>query len=169
MMLGLLLVSLAILAGYIAVMVRKDGIPASVSETFYVLEHPKWFTACMTASAFLLFPPALDAGRPESQFLIFLAVIGMCMAGLFPHFKSGDKALHYAGSAMLLLSSQIWVGCNEPWILLLLAAWAAYVGVRLQRDKEGTLLARLARCRALFWLEITVIVTTYLTAAIGLL
>lgn len=167
-MVTLTLVSLAIIVIYIAVMVCKRGIPASISETYYSLDHPKTFTACMVATALLLLPPALEACGENSQFLIFLGVIGMCITGLFPHFASEEKTLHYTGAAMLFLFSQIWVGCNFPWLLLLWVAWVGYVIYYLRKYRDYPILTRLARCHAAFWAEITVILNTYLTVMIGL-
>ena len=157
--------SMAILIRYIEIVIRKNGVPASVSDTYYSLEHPKVFTACIVSSALLVIPPALEASGETSQFLIFLSAIGMIMAGLFPHFRSCEKTLHYTGAGMLLACSQLWVACNCPWLLLLWVAYAVFLGKCVREtwnEKPVQWAVGLSKRHAMFWAEVTVAATVYL-------
>ena len=53
-MIGLIIMSMLVIAAYTAaVCVKQGGIPSSISATFYKLEHPHWFmaTTWLTAGA----------------------------------------------------------------------------------------------------------------------
>lgn len=155
---------LAVLAGYVWAVAEKYGIPASVSDTYYALEHPKVFTACMAGAAFLTLPAALEASGEASRFLIFLSVAGMMMTGLFPHFKTYEKGLHYTGAGMLFACSQAWVCANAPSALLLWIPLLAWLAVQVKRAyADGAEVMRcLSKEHAMFWAEVTVMATTYL-------
>lgn len=155
---------LAVLAGYVWAVAEKYGIPASVSETYYALERPKAFTACMAGAALLTLPAALEASGENSEFLIFLSVIGMVMVGLFPHFKTYEKGLHYTGAGLLFACSQAWVAANAPGALLLWVPLLAWLAVQVKRARaDGAEVMRyLAKGHAMFWAEVTLMATTYL-------
>ena len=95
----LFLISLFVIAIYIAVVIVKSGVPYSVSDTYYRIEHKKWFTFVMLATGFSLLPVALEVSSESSQFLIFLTIVGITLVGISPNFKGekSERNAHYAG------------------------------------------------------------------------
>ena len=117
-LISLILISLLTIATYTVIVSIKSGIPYSISETYYRINHKKWFTFVMLFTAITLLPAALEYSSEKSQFLIFLSVAGMGIVGLSPNFIHGEKSeqkAHYIGSGMFLIFSQCWVGCNLQW------------------------------------------------------
>lgn len=87
-----MLISLVLIAAYIVYAISAmQGIPWSVSDTYYQLDkwgHPKWlFQAAMIVPAFLLLPAWLDVSPVEIQFLAFLSGAGLIFVGAAPCFK----------------------------------------------------------------------------------
>ena len=166
-MITLILISLLTIATYTAIVTIKSGIPYSISETYYRLNHKKWFTFVMLFTAITLLPAALDNSSENSQFLIFLSVAGMGVVGLSPNFIHGEKSeqiAHYIGSGMLLIFSQCWVGCNLPWAL---TCWIVYIMWIIfnfnKSDSEQSFYNRLVSTKPIFYAEIIVMITVYAT------
>lgn len=158
----LILLSLAIILTYVGVMVKRNGIPYSISDTFYSLEHKGWFGFSMIGTALLLMP-SLIAYTPESyQFLAFLMCAGLIFVGAAPNFKKGlDRPIHIGATCVAALSSQIWVILTQPLLLLLWVAWIAYIGVMLKRNWNGDLWNSFVSCKPLFWAEATAFAMVY--------
>ena len=166
-MITLILISLLTIATYTAIVTIKSGIPYSISETYYRLNHKKWFTFVMLFTAITLLPAALDNSSENSQFLIFLSVAGMGVVGLSPNFIHGEKSeqiAHYIGSGMLLIFSQCWVGCNLPWAL---TCWIVYIMWIIfnfnKSDSEQSFYNKLVSTKPIFYAEIIVMITVYAT------
>ena len=161
------LLSLLTIATYSAIVTIKSGIPYSISETYYRINHKKWFTFVMLFTAITLLPAALDNSSENSQFLIFLSVAGMGVVGLSPNFIHGEKSeqiAHYIGSGMLLIFSQCWVGCNLPWAL---TCWIVYIMWIIfnynKSDPEQSFYNRLVSTKPVFYAELIVMITVYAT------
>lgn len=165
----LILISFMTIATYTAAIVSiKSGIPYSISETYYRICHRKWFTCVMLFTAITILPAALENSSENSQFLIFLSVVSMGIVGLSPNFiygKKSEKMAHYVGSGMLLIFSQCWVSCNLPWALIW---WIVYVmWIVFNFNKSSIELAtydRLVSTKPVFYAELIIILTVYLTA-----
>ncbi len=89
----LFLISLFVIAIYIAVVIVKSGVPYSVSDTYYRIEHKKWFTFVMLATGYSLLPVALEVSSESSQFLIFLTIVGITLVGISPNFKGKNLSV----------------------------------------------------------------------------
>lgn len=166
-MITLILISLLTIATYTAIVTIKSGIPYSISETYYRLNHKKWFTFVMLFTAITLLPAALDNSSENSQFLIFLSVAGMGVVGLSPNFIHREKSeliAHYIGSGMLLIFSQCWVGCNLPWAL---TCWIVYIMWIIfnynKSDPEQSFYNSLVSTKPVFYAELIVMITVYAT------
>lgn len=161
-MIWFVIFSMAWIAAYVtAVCIKSKGIPASISATFYTLEHKAWFLVAMWGTAGLLMPAILEVGKPGTAFLAFLACAGMMAVGAAPNFKAefeGD--VHTAGAALSLLYSQIWVACNCPWSLTL---WAAYLAGTLEAMRRGK---TFMETRPLFWMELCALAGTFISVFI---
>ena len=108
-MILLVLMSFILIAGYVFAMIKKmEEIPYSISDTYYALTHKFWFGLCMIGSGALLLPAAFEASTENSQFLVFLSVVGMIVLGVSPNFRTEQKVPHCIGAAMSLIFSQIW-------------------------------------------------------------
>lgn len=110
------IISALIFAIYTAIVIKKTGgIPYSISETYYRLENPKWFSVCMALDGIAFFGSAVGRTPDTCQFLVFLSLIGVLIITLSPRFKEKKEGIiHYIGTAILLLSSQTWVACTNP-------------------------------------------------------
>lgn len=167
----LFLISLFVIAVYIAVVILKSGIPYSISDTYYRIDRKKWFMFVMIVTGISLLPVALEVSSESSQFLIFLTVVGLSMVGVSPNFKGekSERNTHYAGAIMLLVFSQLWVYFNFKWVLLLWVVYAACILYGLIKKKSGlSFYDDLVNLKPVFWAEITLIITTYLSVFVKL-
>ena len=167
----LFLISLFVIAIYIAVVIVKSGIPYSISDTYYRIDHKKWFTFVMILTGVSLLPVALEVSSESSQFLIFLTVVGLAMVGVSPNFKGekSERNTHYAGAIMLLVFSQIWVWLNFKWILLLWLVYVGYIAYSLIKKKSSSSFYNdLVSLKPVFWAEMALIVSTYIAVYIKL-
>lgn len=164
----LVLLSLLIIAVYTGVMIYKTkGIPYSISATYYSLEHKCLFGACMIACAILLLPIALDVSSEDSQFLIFLSVVGMVMIGVAPNFREKtENVVHVSGATMTLVFSQIWVGCNSWYWLLLWVGFIVYMTVSMKKNWTGNFISVFLKRKPMFWIEVVSLLTVYLTCLV---
>ena len=148
----LILISFLTIATYTTIVSIKSGIPYSISETYYRINHKKWFTFVMLFTAITLLPAALENSSENSQFLIFLSDAGMGIVGLSPNFIYGEKSeqiAHYIGSGMLLIFSQCWVG----WIIFNYN----------KSFPEQSFYNRLVSTKPVFYAELIVMITVYAT------
>ena len=124
---SLTLLSLGCILAYtFSVCIKFKGIPNSISASFYSLEHKWWFRFTMWLTPILLLPAILEISKPNTEFLAFLALVGMIIVGCFPDYTSNkfNYRGHVAGAVMSMVFSQIWIALNYP---IALAAWAVYL------------------------------------------
>lgn len=151
----LILLSIAVILTYVGVMVKRNGIPYSISDTYYSLEHKLWFGFTMTATALLLMPALLSATPENYQFTAFLMCGALLFVGAAPNFKARmDRPVHIVATTIAALNSQIWIALTCPCLLLVWIAWALYVGVRLKQVWNGNLWYSFVLCKPLFWAEV---------------
>lgn len=164
-MLTLTIISALIIASYTAaVCIKVKGIPYSISATFYALEHKWLFGATMIITAGLLMPAILQKTPDSYQLTAFLACVGMIMVGAAPHFKEGlEKEIHTVGAVLCLLFSQVWVLLTCPWLLLVWLGYLAYTVVMMINKWNGNFISSFILTKPMFWVEITALVTTYVT------
>lgn len=163
----LVLLSFLIIAIYTGVMIQREKeIPYSISATYYSLRNKFWFGTCMISASLLLLPSALDVSTEDSQFLVFLLVVGMAVLGVSPNFKTEQKTPHVIGACMSLIFSQIWVGCNAWYWLLLWAVFIVYVIVSMKKNWNGNFIVSFINRKPMFWVEIVSLLTVYLTCLV---
>lgn len=151
----LIILSLLIIVSYVCTMIFRNGIPYSISDTYYSLEHKIWFGFTMILTALLLMPAILDRTPESYQFLAFLMCAGLCFVGVAPNFKAGlDRPVHIVATTIAALCSQTWVALICPWLLLVWLAWLLYIGVRIKQVWNGDLWYSFVRCKPLFWAEV---------------
>lgn len=161
----LILLSILCVAAYTtAVCVKFKGIPYSISETFYKLEHKWWFLLTMWLTAGLLMPAILEVTPGCYQFTAFLACIGMMFVGVAPNFREGiERKVHTAGAIMCILFSQVWVGLTCPWMLLVWVAYLIYTVLAMKKYWKGNFISAFLMTKPMFWVEITALLATYVT------
>lgn len=160
-MIVITLISLTIILAYVGVMVFKNGIPYSVSDTYYSLEHKWAFSVSVILSALLLMPAAFQASTESSEFLVFLFSVGQCLVGTAPHFKGWQHKLHIAGAVLLLICSQVWVGLNHPIVLITWVPYLIFTLISVFRSDRGFIPAVLDT-KPLFWIEVVSFINIYL-------
>lgn len=164
----LVLSSLLLITAYTAVVSYKSGgIPSSISATFYRLKHPYWFCAVMWLTAGLLMPAILEVSTPGTEWIAFLGCAGMLLVGVAPNFREEfEGKVHMGGAVLCLGGSQIWVAFNCPRVLLLWIAYVVYTVVMMTRRVSGSFISDFLRTKPMFWVEVTALVSTYLTILI---
>lgn len=162
-MICLVLVSLLIITSYkAAVCIKGHGVPSSISATFYALDHKLWFWATMWITAGLLMPAILEMTPESYQFTAFLACAGMMLVGAAPNFREGiERSIHVAGAILCLVFSQVWVGFNDPWFLMVWMGYIIPTAYYVYKDYEGSFWDAYMGTKPMFWLEIFALITTY--------
>lgn len=160
----IILSALCIAAYTAAVCIKFGGVPASISDTFYKLEHKVWFGATMWLTAGLLMPAILEVTPDSCQFTAFLACLGMLLIGIAPNFKEGiDRPVHITGAILCILFSQMWVWFMCPWMLLVWVVYLSYTVYAMHRCWKGHLLNAFLATKPMFWVEIAALLATYVT------
>lgn len=164
MILALTIISLGCILAYtLAVCLKFKGIPNSISASFYSLEHKYWFRFTMWVAPMFLLPAILEVSKPNTEFLAFLAIVGMIIVGCFPDYANNkfNKRGHESGAIMTMLFSQVWVACNFPWILFLWLAYVAYTAIMMNESDDSTLKDKFYDTNPLFWIESSCILTVF--------
>lgn len=169
MITALTILSALLIATYTAaVCIKTGGIPYSISETYYKIEHKYWFGSTMVLTACMLMPAILDVTPDSYQFTAFLACAGMIMTGVAPNFREGiDRKIHTAGAVLCLVFSQVWVGLTLPWMLLVWVAYLVYTVWMMARNWTGYFTGSFLSTKPMFWVEITALAATYVTLLIN--
>lgn len=141
---------------------KQGGVPASISATFYKLEHKYWFTLSMWMTALLLMPVAIEVSSQDTMFMAFLACAGMLFVGAAPEFRNEkiEHDIHMYGAVICVAGSQLWVAFNLWWILSLWAVYVVGTGIYMTRV-EGKFKEKFLATKPMFWVEIVALVATY--------
>lgn len=155
------LLSLVVIATYVGIMIKREGIPYSISATYYTLEHRWAFGLSMLLTASLLYTPLQTDGKAENILSAF-ACLGMAITAIAPNFRNkGDKMIHAIGAGMALICSQIYVGMVCP---LLLSSWVIYVCCTvLIMDEDEDFLSEFLSTKPMFWVEVVSLFNIYLS------
>ena len=161
-MIWFVLASMAVMAMYVTAVIEREGIPYSISATYYKLDSPEWFGACMAMAGFAVLPPVLELGNPEWNFLGFIGVGGMLMISVAPNFKEElEGKVHMASAVCCVAGSQLWVLVNQPWMLSLWLAWIIYTIIFMSKHVTGSLWYDFRCSKPMFWVEIVSLITVY--------
>ena len=144
-----LYISIAVFIAYLSAIILRYGVPASISDSYYVLGDNTllsslftWF--CWLTGGFLL-TVWLDGG---GGLLAFLACGGLMFVGTAPLFKSHQKTMHFGSAIVCFVSAYAWLFIND----LILAVISVGVLVAFYFVKKRT-----------FWWEVTAFVTIYIS------
>lgn len=168
----LTIISFVIFITYLAATAKMFGIPASISDTYYLLERRckglGWlFTAFCWIMAGTLLPAWLDGTPVAYQFTAFLSSAGLLFVGAAPQFKLPfTNTVHYGSAAVCCVFSQIWVELTCWWVLLpVWGSFLIYIIVHMVKHKEGTIWNRFVSAKPMFWVEIAAVGATFLAIA----
>lgn len=170
MIILLMLLSLLVIGLYTtAVCIKVKGVPNSISATFYALEHKWWFRFTMWMTPLLLMPAILEVSKDNTEFLAFLALVGMFMVGSAPDYENDpfQRKVHMTGAVICILFSQLWVGFN-CWIVLL-PLWTTYLmytGSNMIIKEVSSLRDKFMETNPMFWIEICSLTTIFITMII---
>ena len=151
------------------VCIKGWGVPYSISATFYALAHKWWFRFSMWLTPLLLMPAILEVSRLGTEFLAFLALVGMIMVGSAPDYARDpfQHKVHVSGAVMCIGFSQAWVALNCWWVILpVWGAYLTYTGIAIRRQKEGVFWYKFYQTKPMFWVEISSLGATYSALAI---
>lgn len=156
--------SLSVIATYVGIMIKREGIPYSISATYYTLEHRWAFGLSMLLTTTFLYTP-LHTDSKTANILSAFACLGMTITAIAPNFRNkGDKVVHAIGAGLALICSQIYVGMVCP---LLLSAWVIYVCCTVFiMDEDENLLSEFLATKPMFWVEVVSLLTIYLSILI---
>lgn len=116
-------------------------LPYAISDFYYLLDTKGWiFVAIMFTQAVLLsvpvlsFPWLVEGLRTSLRLIAWffggVSLTGICMVALAPEFKT-DKTqyrVHFAGSILGMIGSQVWVWFLCPWGFF---GWVPVVGWKI--------------------------------------
>lgn len=114
--------------GYLCFSVRvSDGIPESLSATYYTLGKRGWlFQALVISVGFMLLPAWINESDEGLEWLAFLSCGGLVMTGLAPAFKLRlDGAIHYTSAIVCGIASVAWVLLSGMYPVVI---WWAFIG-----------------------------------------
>ena len=156
------IISIAIIFLYVlSVCIKQKGIPYSISETYYRLEHKLWFLAAMWGTAGFLTPYILENSKDGTEPLAFIGILGMVVVGAAPNFKEKfEGGIHTAGAVMSLVGSQAWVAFNSPDHLIIWLNYILYTIVYMFASK-GSFKERFMKTKPMFWVEISALASTF--------
>lgn len=168
MLTTLFILGALLLITYIATFCFKNRtIPASISETYYLVKKPAIFSVILTASTILITPKMMESISEQYTFLAFLICLSLLLIAAAPNFTKGtQKWIHTIAAIIMLVSSFFYVGYICGWLHLL---WLVYIAgivyhtIRNMRDRIPFYPAFVRTC-PMFWAEILVLVTVFIAA-----
>jgi hypothetical protein len=159
----LLIISFLIFVGYIFIMWKYTGMPESISNSYYLLEHKWVFTMFMYSIGILTLPVMLDIlSGSNLQFLGFIAGAALLFVGAAPAFKGERVATDRFVHKTAALVAAICVECIMVFVLrywyIALAGALAIVYPFIKYPKSRT-----------FWLEVGCFIPAYISLIISVL
>lgn len=136
-----------IMVVYLFSFVGNNGIPASISDTYY-RNNKRWlFSAVLIVAASLAVAPILNHTPESYKFLGFFIVAGIFFVAASPAFKDEFVGKVHCGAAIVLgVAAVVWIALTigVPWLSLLGLA----VGIFNLRN-------------FVFWIEVGILIDVY--------
>ncbi len=144
-----LYISIAVFIAYLSAIMLRYGVPASISDSYYVLGDNTLLSSLFTwfcwLTAITLLPYWLDNG---GGFLSFVACGALGFVGTAPLFKSHQRDIHFGSAIVCFASAYLWLFLND---LTLAVISVAVLGLFAFAKKR------------MFWWEVTAFATIYLS------
>lgn len=136
-----------IMVVYLFSFVGNNGIPTSISDTYY-RNNKRWlFSAVLIVAASLALAPILNHTPESYKFLGFFIVAGIFFVAASPAFKDEFVGKVHCGAAIVLgVAAVVWIALTigVPWLSLLGLA----VGIFNLRN-------------FVFWIEVGILIDVY--------
>lgn len=117
-MIAFFIVSLLVILAYVGGIVWRYGVPASISESYYLLPKnlgkPLFYGFCvLTALPLMIYWFDITKDQPD-QFLVFLACVPLAFVGVSGAFKEGGPTarMHFLSASLCAVFSQIWIALH---------------------------------------------------------
>lgn len=146
-MVALFYFSILVTASYLIYTVIKQGIPESLSATYYTLGSEGWMFQMVTGVlGFSLFPVWVEVSEPEHQWMAFLSCSALLFVSSAPSFRIPLQGfVHYTFAVICCVCAVCWQMANALYDVLLVFAFL-FGMLTLQMKKKY-----------MFWLECAVI------------
>lgn len=141
---------------YVGGCVAAFGIPASLSDTYYLLGGEKRYGHAFSLTMFAVVMLILAYWftiTPESfRFLVFLSSGGLMLVGAAPLFKGSDSGWHSAFAVLCAVSALAWsLLTGHLWCLVGATALMSGIGAATRTIRESRT----------FWLEMVAFATVF--------
>lgn len=122
-----LLVSVTIISVAYLFYSLKDGVPDSISATYYTLGDKGWMCPLvMFLTGTLLYPVWMDVSQEAYEYLVFLACTSLWFVAAAPCFRLElEGTVHYSAAVACCLCAVTWQIFEGLWDITL---WFAWVG-----------------------------------------
>jgi hypothetical protein len=150
-------VSVAGFSAYLISIIAMFGLPASVSDSFYLLNAKKRNLGCMfTLWCYLTGITAIALMLSQSdgrwfQMFGFFAGGALCFVGTAPLFRDRERRIHSVSAFTCAIAALLWIALSGYWWIPA-ALFLPSVFALFKWEKQRV-----------FWAEIWVFVSTYLT------
>lgn len=120
----LLLITASLFIIYNVFILYNFGVPESLSETSYLLKEkykqPWWFSLVCVIIIIGLLPNWIIISTINTQFLVFIACVGVLFIAASPFFLKGlDKPVHYTSGVVTAVCFILWFIFNGQCIWLM--------------------------------------------------
>ena len=154
---NIVLAIIILLAYTIALRTKGGGVPSSLSTSVFDLPKGKrWiWTVVLDAVVFLCVPTYLEKVSENTQFLAFIAMVGLAFVGAAPLVANKTDIaykVHCVAAAVCAVCSQLVLVFNQPWLLLCWVPWVV-VFVWITKDHPWRTLV--------FWAEMVCFYGTF--------
>ena len=131
-----------ILVGYLVTYIARNGLPSSISETYYHVGSRWVFSAVLAAVGLLLLPVWITAGRLE--FCAFLSCVSVLFVAASPQFRDAWVSRIHYGAAVVMGASSL--------------AWLVFNGASLYAVSAAFVLAIIDAKHWMWWVEVGIFV-----------
>lgn len=132
---------------YLFSFIGNNGIPTSISDTYY-RNNKRWlFSAVLIVAASLALAPILNHTPESYKFLGFFIVAGIFFVAASPAFRDEFEGKVHTGAALILCFATI------AWLIL--TAGVPYIAI------AGVLVGIIRRREFIFWLELGLLANLY--------
>lgn len=133
-MIVFVLLSLVLFLIYIACVVKKYGVPPSLSRSYFSLQHKYWFTVTMFVCFALMLVPCVESMPDMWKFVAFITAASGFFIGAAPNLNEElENKVHMTGAIVLAIASQLMVWFLCPWFLI---CWICIVEILIRDGKN---------------------------------
>lgn len=141
--------SCAVMTAYLATYINHNGVPKSISATYYRIVCRWMFPLTVATSGVMSYIPMLRVTPVGYEALPIVIVASIFMVSATPSFKERlTRRIHYGSAIVLGASSMAW---------LILVSGLPYISI------SAAMVAAIERKHYLFWIEVGLLFNMYVT------